>query len=464
MQNPFGKKNKEKTYDVIVIGSGSGMLVVENAIAAGLRTALVDKGPAGGTCLNVGCIPSKMLIAAADRVMEINEADRFGIAAEITHIDFPRIMAEMHSAVAPDHQRIHENLAADQRFDYYEGQAAFVDEYTLSVNETRIRGKAVFIAAGARPLIPALEGLDQVDYLTSESLLSLKRLPERLAIIGGGYIAAEYGHFFSAMGSEVTVIQNAERMVPREEPEISQILQAAFSLRMTVHTNAAARSLKKRDNGCEITVRDNPSGDTFTVHADAVLIAAGRASNADLLQVENTGVALDEGGFIETDGLMRTSKPGIWAFGDINGKKMFTHVSYEEAGLAWRNYQNDTTRPFDYLPTPRAVFSHPRIASVGLTEAEARERYDNILVGHANYSDVANGMALRDKDGVAKAIVDKSSYRILGFHIVGPHAAILIQEIVNVMALGGQLRMLAGTMHIHPALSELILKPFGNLS
>lgn len=464
IHNPFKNDKNKKQYDVIVVGSGSGMLVVENAIAEGLRTALVDKGPAGGTCLNLGCIPSKMLIAAADRVMEIREAERFGIDASIQHIDFPKIMADMRAAVVPDHQRIHENLIADQRFDYYEGQATFVDEATLMVDDRQIHGETIFLAAGARPDIPPLKGLDTVNYLTSDSLLSLDTRPKQLAIIGGGYIAAEYGHFFAAMGSEVIIIQQAGRLVPREEPEISDTLLAAFKKRMTIYTNTTARAVQKTNHGCTITAENNETGQTHTIDADTLLIAAGRISNADLLQVEKAGIETDDRGFIKTDTQMRTNKRDIRAFGDINGRQMFTHVSYEEAGIAWYNYHNKTSRTFDYRPAPRAVFSHPQIASVGLTEAEARKISDNILVGRAQYSDVANGMARRENEGFAKAIVEQSTFRILGYHIIGPHAAIVIQEIVNIMAFGGYLKMLADTMHIHPALSELILKPFSNLS
>ncbi|MFP4446178.1 MAG: dihydrolipoyl dehydrogenase family protein [Desulfosudaceae bacterium] len=468
INNPLPAKKKndsEKIYDVVVIGSGSGMRIVENAVAAGLSTALVDKGPAGGTCLNLGCIPSKMMIAVADRVMEIRECERFGITAAVQAVDFPRVMREMRQAVVPDQQQIHENLRADQRFDFYEGTGSFEDEQTLAVNGIRLRGKDVFVAAGARPDIPDLEGLNRGDYLTSESLLQLEKLPSRLAIIGGGYIAAEYSHFFAAMGSKVTIMQRDDRLVPGAEPEVSEALRRAYTKRMTVHTGTTAQKIEKTAEGYVLIGREEKSGRTVTVTADQVLVASGRRSNADLLQVEKGGLAVDSRGFVQADARFRTSQKNTWAFGDIIGKKMFTHVAYEEAGLAWHNSRNKRQKSFDYQIVPQAVFSYPQLASAGLTEAEAvRSGYQDLLAGTAAYNEVAKGMALRENEGFAKAIVDRAEARIIGFHIIGPQAAVLIQEIVTIMAAGGKLNLLADSMHIHPALSELVLKPFNKLA
>ncbi len=464
IHNPFfSKKKKTPAYDIIVVGSGSGMQIVEKAINRGLRTALIDKGPAGGTCLNLGCIPSKMLTAVADRVMEIRESQKFGIQSEIKAIDFEQVMGDMRAAVMPDGQRIHENLKADQLVDYYEGTGEFAADYQLLVNDTGLQGKSIFIAAGARPKIPDIEGIDTVEYLTSETLLGLKQAPKRLAIIGGGYIAAEYGHFFSAMGSEVTIVQKADRLVPKEEPEISEALREAYAERMTVYTGMTVQKVDKEDGAHRITAIDDQSGKTTDIFCDQVLIAVGRRSNADLLKVEKSGIDVDPKGFIITDNRLHTSKENIWAFGDVTGKAMFTHVANEEASLAWHNFENDHQKSFDYFPTPHAVFSFPQIASVGLTEEAAQKNHD-ILVGTARYGDVAKGMALREQKGFIKTVVDKKNYRILGFHVFGPHAAILIQEVVNTMALGGELAYLAGGMHIHPALSEIVLKPFNNLT
>ncbi|MBS3809989.1 MAG: dihydrolipoyl dehydrogenase, partial [Desulfobacterales bacterium] len=452
-----------KSYEVVVIGSGSGMQAVENAMEAGMSVALVDKGPAGGTCLNLGCIPSKMMIAAADRVMEIRQAERFGISAEISGIDFKKIMREMREAVVPDHQQIHQALKNDGRFDYYEGLGHFTDDRTMEVNGRGIKGETIFIASGTRPEIPAIEGLDSVDYLTSETLLDLEKRPESLAIIGGGYIAAEYGHFFSAMGTEVTIFQNQKRLVPSEEPEISDLLADELSERMHLELDTTVDRVEKTRKGAAIASRHNASGNRKNTSAERVLVAAGRKSNADRLEVDKTGIETDERGFIKTDPYLQTSREGIWAFGDANGNQMFTHTANAEAAVAWENAIEKKNKKFDYRPVPRAVFTCPQIASVGLKEAEARKSHD-VLVGRAGYNDCAKGMALREDSGFAKVILSRQNLDLLGFHIIGPYAPILIQEVVNAMASGGGAGMLISGIHIHPALSELVMKTFSNLS
>lgn len=460
-----GEKGKkaDKNYDVVVVGSGSGMAIVENAINKGLRVALVDRGPAGGTCLNVGCIPSKMLVAAADRVMEIREADRFGIRAAVESIDFARIMREMRDAVAPEHKQIREALAAEKRLDYYEDTARFIGARQLAAGDYRLRGEKIFIASGSRPVIPDIDGLDRLPYLTSESLLELTELPRSLVIVGGGYIAAEYGHFFSAMGTDVTIVHDRERLVPTEEPEISQILEFELSRRMKVLTGASAVSAHPAEGGCSLKVSQEPDGEIFEVSAERLLVAAGRKSNADLLDVEKAGIETDTAGFIRTDPYLQTSSKGVWAVGDINGRQMFTHTANAEADAAWENAVNGASEAIHYEAVPRAIFTYPPVAAVGMTAQEAAKTRE-VLVGSARYSDVAKGMALREDRGMAKVVLEQESLNLLGFHIIGPQAPILIQEVVNAMAIGGRPGALFSGQHIHPSLSEIIPKAFSNLS
>ena len=463
MSAKLKRKQPEKSYDIIVIGSGAGMAIVENAIQAGLRVALVDKGPAGGTCLNVGCIPSKMLVAVADRIMEIREADRFGIRARIESIDFEMVMREMRDAVIPDHKEIHKALRSESRIDYYEGAGHFVGLKELAVNDYRIRGEKIFIASGSRPAIPNIEGLDQVAHLTSETLLQLEALPKSIVIIGGGYIAAEYGHFFSAMGTEVTIVQNRDRLLPTEEPEISEILAFDLSKRLTIYTNAAVTSVRKSDGTYHMLVQRKGETADQTLAAEQVLVAAGRRSNADLLEVENAGIEMDVNGFIKTDDYLQTTQKGIWAIGDANGRQMFTHTANAEADIVWDNAMNGASEAINYAAVPRAVFTYPPVGAVGATAEQAGKTYE-ILVGTASYRDVAKGMAIREDRGLAKVVLEKESFKLLGFHIIGPHAPILIQEVANAMAIGGQLGALFSGQHIHPALTELIPKTFSNLS
>jgi mycothione reductase len=454
-----------KEYDVVIIGSGAGANLIEDALQHNKTVAFVDRGPLGGTCLNVGCIPTKMIVYPADRIMEIREAKKLGISAEIKDIDFGAIMERMRTSVKQSHDHIKDALEKTEDFDFYFGEAHFTGDYTLEVNDTAIKGKTVFIATGARPLVPAVKGIESIEYLTNESVLRLTERPESIVIIGGGYIATEFAHFFEAMGTKVTIIQRNKRLVPEEEPEVSELLKTALSRRMTIHTNTEATEVRQTGKVATITVKERDSGKQREVMAQQVLIAAGRKSNADVLMVKNTGVDTNEQGYIVVDDYLETTKKNIWAFGDALGKKMFRHSANHEAEIIWHNAVHGKKSKMNYLAVPHAVFSYPEIASVGLTEELAVKLMGKheVLVGKAMYTDVARGQAMMETEGFTKAVVHQKSGKILGYHIIGPQASVLIQEVVNAMAADGNLWSVAKGMHIHPALSEVVLRAFGKL-
>ncbi|HUX48807.1 MAG TPA: dihydrolipoyl dehydrogenase [Dehalococcoidia bacterium] len=451
-----------KKYDVIVIGSGCGMNIVDEALAHGLSVALVDKGPLGGTCANLGCIPSKMLIFAADRVAEIQEAKRLGIKAGIKHIDFGFIMERMRKSIRENQEHMKQGVSHAENLDFYEGEGHFVDDYTIEVNGEKIRGDKIFIASGSRPLIPPIKGLDSVDFLTNETVLQLKERPESLIIIGGGYIAVEYGHFFAAMGTKVTILEMADLLVLAEEPEIAEVLKKELGRRMDVYTNVRAEEVRENGRGITVITTDAKSGVKKEFTAQRILVAVGRRSNADLLKVENTGVEVDKRGFVKVNEYLETAKKNIFAVGDANGQQMFTHVANLEASLAADNGIQGSKIKMDYSAAPHAVYSHPQIASVGMTEEAARKAH-KVLVGKAEYSDVAQGEAMMEESGFAKAVMEAGTGKILGFHIIGPYAPILIQEVINTMASGGGIDQIQTSMHIHPSITELIPALLSNL-
>ncbi|TFH37556.1 MAG: dihydrolipoyl dehydrogenase [Dehalococcoidia bacterium] len=453
----------EKKYDVVIIGSGSGMFVAYEAVFRGLSTALVDKGPLGGTCPNLGCIPSKMLMFPADRVVEIDEARKLGIEAQVTHIDFPFIMERMRRSVEEAQSHLRESFSALHGLDFYEGAGAFVGEYELEVGGTRIKGDKFFIATGSRPAVPDIPGLETVNYLTTETLLELTSRPRSMAIIGGGYIGVEYAHFFAAMGTQVTLIEAAERLVPGEEPEVAALLKHALRKRMQVLTDIEIEQVVRGSRDVRLLVKERRSGARFAVTADTVMLATGRRSNADLLRIQQTGVETDERGFVNVNDYLETSKPGMYAVGDANGRYMFRHIANIEATVAARNAFGGKREAMDYSAAPHAVYSYPQIAAVGFTTEEARKGHD-ILVGRARYMDTATGEAMMETDGFAKAIVEKDTHKILGFHVIGPHAPSIVQEVINAMASGGHITEIEKALHIHPALPELVQAAFRNLS
>jgi len=451
-----------KQYDVIVIGSGAGTIIVDEAVTKGLKVALVDKGPIGGTCLNLGCVPSKVLIYAADRIVEIQEAKKLGVVAEIKSIDFASIMERMRKSRLESQAYIRKGIKESEKLAFYEREGHFVEDYAMEVGGEKIRGKKIFIASGSRPVIPPIKGLYSIDYLTNENALELTQRPDSLVIIGGGYVAVEYAHFFASMGTKVTILEMLSRIAQSEEPEISELLEKEMKKRMDIYTNTQVEEIKKDGNVIVTVAKDKATGKQMEFPAQRIMVAVGRRSNADLLKVENTGVELDKRGFIKVDEYLESTKKGIFAVGDADGQQMFTHVANREATVAWHNSTRKIKIKMDYSAAPHAVYSRPQIASVGLTEENAKKDY-HILVGRAKYSDTAKGEAMMEEEGFAKAIVDGHSGRILGFHIIGPYAPELIQEVINAMATGGGVHSINEGMHIHPAMPELILRTFENL-
>jgi mycothione reductase len=397
--------------------------------------------------------------------MEIRDADRFGITAEVKAVDFPAIMARMRSHVDESRSRIEESLKGIEEFDYFEGEAHFTEDRTLEVGGTTLRGRTIFVVSGARPLVPKVKGIETIEYLTNESALQLTALPGSMVILGGGYIAVEFAHFFEAMGTRVTIVQRNKRLVPEEEPEVSELLKKALSRRMNVHTDTEVTEVRQSGTVVTVTARERGSGKQLEFTSERLLVAAGRRPNSDNLMVGNTGIKTDEKGFIVVDEFFETSAKDIWAFGDVIGKKMFRHAANHEAELAWHNAAHGKKSRMNYLTVPHAVFTWPEIASVGLGEAEAIKLVGEkeVLVGTAMYTDVARGEAMRETEGFAKAVVHRKTGKVLGYHIIGPQASVLVQEVVNAMANEGNLWSLAKGIHIHPALSEVVLKAFAKL-
>jgi dihydrolipoamide dehydrogenase len=452
-----------KEYDVIVIGAGdAGLGIVFKAVSRGLKVALVEKENVGGTCINVGCVPSKTLLSTADRIMEIRESGKLGVRAEITNIDFPLIMSRMRNAVESGRSGIREALSDSKNLDVYREEGRFTGEYILALKNGKIKGKKIFIASGARPFIPPVNGLDRIGYLTNESILELKETPESMVIIGGGYVAVEYAHFFAAIGTRVTMIERGGRLVAGEEPEISDLLKKEMQKRIDIRTGMEVKEVAPGSGGCMVLAKDRTSGEEQEISAEKVIVATGRKSNADLLTVANTGVGTDERNFIRVNDYLETDKKNIWALGDAIGKQMFTHAGDREAEIAWHNATHRKKMKMDFGIVPHAVFTYPEIASIGLTEEQARKDY-RVMVGKAKYSDTVKGTAIGEEEGFAKAIVEKKTKRILGFHIIGPGASVLIQEVANAVANRSDVTYITGSMHIFPALSDLVTEALDNL-
>jgi mycothione reductase len=424
-----------------------------------MKIAVIDKDEPGGICLTRGCIPSKILLYPAELVRLTEKAREFGIATEISSIDFAQIMTRMRSLIDKDIDSIRRGLSSSENIDYLHETAEFVSPYTLKVGAETITSKMIFLCIGSQTIIPPVEGLAETGFLTSDEVLKLKKLPKSVTIIGGGYIAAELGHFLAAMGSRVTIVGRNPQFIPEEEPEVSEVLRRELGRHMTILTNKEVREARASGGLKRLTASDRKTRKTEEVTAEEILVAAGRGPTTGILHPERGGVETDTHGWIKVDEYLQTSQPGVWAMGDADGRFMFKHVANYESEVVFYNAVLKQKVKVDYHAVPHAVFTYPEAAGVGMKESEAVEKFgkQGVLIGFYKYEDTAKGEAMAAKDYFVKVILEKQTERIVGAHIAGPYASILIQELVNAMYTGdqgpGDLRR---SMYTHPALNEVV--------
>ncbi len=451
-----------KTFDMIVIGSGSGLEVSSEAADRGLSVAVVESGPFGGTCLNRGCIPSKMLIHSADVMETIRRADLFGIKAQVRGVDWEFIVKRAVDTVDGDARTVEEGNRQHPKITVFKETVRFVEEKVLEVAGERITAGLIVIAAGGRPRVPEIDGLADVPFITSDEALRLPSQPRRLIILGGGYIAAELAHFFGALGTEVTIVHRGPLLLRQEDDDVADRFTEVYGRRFTMLLNTTVG--RARRDGDEIVLEAATDGQTRTLTADALLLATGRVPNSDLLDVAATGVAVDEQGYLKTDEYLETNVPGIWALGDIVGRYLLKHSANLEAAYVGHNiFNQDSKVAVDYHAMPHAIFASPQVASVGLTERAAKEQGLPYVVSTYNYYDTAYGSSIEDKDGFVKALAQRETNEILGCHIIGSEASILIQEVVNGMRMPLTADAITQSIYVHPALPEVVQRAFGAL-
>lgn len=449
-----------KMYDVLVIGKGASGYVIDKAAEQGLKVAVVDRPPIGGTCMNFGCVPSKTLLYSAERIGLIQRGKVLGIETDNINARFTELLDRVRQDRSRNRNIHLKHIKQFPNIDLYEVEGRFTDRKTVMVGSQELHAEKIFIANGARPFIPTIPGLDKVEFLTNESILELDVKPKDMMIIGGGYIALEYAYFFSAHGVNVSIIEKNHGLIGQMEPELSAILEREVKKYATLYLNAQVVRFEIKNGQVNAHIRINQN--EIQIPADKVFIAAGRRSNADTLSLENTEIKTEKNGYILVDEYLQTTQPDTWAFGDVIGKYMFKHVANQEARIVWHNATMKDKLKMNYYAAPMALFGYPEVASVGMTEKQATKSHD-ILIGCSEYRGVFKGQIMRDHQGFVKAIVEKNSRKLLGFHIIGPHASILLQEAVNVIAHNETIDFIVESMHIFPSLSELVLKPLLHL-
>lgn len=447
-----------ETFDVIVFGGGSGLTTASLADEAGKSVCVIEKGPLGGTCENRGCIPTKGVIQSANVMKTIREAGQFGIRVDMdsVSVDFAAVMQAVR-----DRRKQRTDGArkwVEETFTLVADHATFVDEKTLKAGNREVSADTVFLGTGASPSAPPVSGLDEVDHWTNEDVLELDERPDELVILGGGYIGAEFAHFFHQMGTTVRVVEAAECLL-REDADVRHLFTEQFKTWVELHNGWRAEAVAQDGDRFTVTIgRDG--GQTKHVTGDALLVATGRTPNTRGLGLDKTGVRVDDRGFVTVDDYLRTTHDDIWSFGDVNGQQMFKHTAAYEAELAWRNSQGAQEK-VDYSANPHAIFTDPEIGSVGMTEEEVKEAGYDYKVGKVDYGGVAKGQIVGAPPGFAKVLVAKKTDKILGFHMMGPHSAALIHEVVVAMSVGdGTASHVLDAIHQHPTMSELVKEAF----
>jgi dihydrolipoamide dehydrogenase len=392
-----------RNFDLIVIGSGSGLEVSADASDAGWNVAVIEEGPFCGTCLSRGCIPSKMLIHYADVMLTVQNAASFGIHAKVERIDWPFIVKRAFEEVDSDAAMIERGNRNSPNIEVFKGRGRFTEPKTIEVNGEELTAETILIAAGTRPWVPEIPGLDQTPYITSDQALPLPEQPRRLTVVGGGYIAAELAHFFGALGTEVTIIHRRALMLREEDDAVARRFTEVYQRRFNTVLDATVSGVSA--NNSEITVEvTTPDGSRSTT-SDTLLMATGRVPNTDILDVAATGVELNQRGYVNTDEYLQTNVPGIWALGDIVGRYLLKHSANLEAAYLSNNILDPANSvAVDYHAMPHAIFASPQVASVGMTQQEAEGRGTAYVVATYDYSDTAYGASIEDKDGFVKVL------------------------------------------------------------
>ena len=438
-------------YDVIVIGGGAGLKIARPAADLGFKVAVIEESALGGTCLNRGCIPSKMLIHPADVLQQMRENDLYDIHIDGTvHIDTEKLVQFVSKTVDEESQSIYPQYQKHPNLDLYTDHATFLGKNSLKVGSKEIKGKKIFIATGARPYIPNIDGVESTPYMTSTELLRLEKLPKSIIIIGGGYIACELGHYLDAMGVRVEFVLRSKFMKTLDET-IQDHFQKIFEKRFKV-AHIIPEKVRHKDGKFTVT------GEGQTLEAEGLLVAAGVVPNSDALNLEKAGVQMDSRGYIQVGEYLETSNPDIYAFGDIIGRCLFRHSANFEGEYLFKTHfqEPDQKQKISYPSVPYGVFTWPQIGGVGKTERELQDEGRDYFVGINAYQNSAMGMALRKEEGLVKLLFDSKTHRLIGGHIVGEQATTMCHMLIAYMNMGARLEDLLRTIYIHPALPENI--------
>ena len=453
-----------ETFDAIILGAGqAGPPLAERLTKAGMTVALVERKLFGGTCVNTGCMPTKTLVASARAAMVVRRAEEWGVTLQGGFtVDMNTIKARADAVSTRARQGVESWLAGMKGCTVVRGAARFVSADTVAVGERRLSAPRIFINVGGRSVRPDMPGIDDVFLLNNSTMLQLDVIPNHLVVVGGSYIGLEFAQIYRRFGAEVTVVEKGERLVSREDPEVSDAIRDILEAEgITVRTGAECIRFAPRGEAVEVGV-DCESGDP-SVMGSHVLLAVGRRPNTDDLGLDAAGIATDARGYVNVDDQLATNVPGVWALGDCNGRGAFTHTAYNDFEIVAANLLDGEARRVTDRIDCYALYIDPPLGRVGLTETQARNAGHTIRVGKRPMKRVGRAVERGETQGFIKVVVDAGTDAVLGAAILGIEGDEAIHSILDTMARGGTAADMRRTMHIHPTVSELIPTVFGEL-
>lgn len=444
-------------FEAIIIGTGqSGPPLAARLSGAGMKVAIVERARFGGTCVNTGCIPTKTLIASAYAAHLARRADEFGVAVggPVT-VDMKQVKARKDRISAHSSQGVEQWVRALENCTVYRGHARFESAHVVRVDDELLEADRIYINVGGRALIPSMQGLDQVDYLTNSSMMDVDFVPEHLIVVGGSYVGLEFGQMYRRFGSRVTIVEKGARLIAREDEDVSQAVREILeSEGIDIQLNANCLTVR-RDAGNVVVGLDCATG-AREVAGSHLLLAVGRVPNTDDLGLDRAGVETDARGYIKVDEQLRTSVPNIWALGDCNGRGAFTHTSYNDYEIVAANLLDNDARKVSDRISAYAMFIDPPLGRAGMTQAEAMQSGRKLLVGTRPMTRVGRAVEKGESRGFMKVIVDAETELILGASILGVTGDEVIHSLLDVMYAKAPYRTISRAMHIHPTVSELV--------
>ncbi len=444
-------------YDAIVIGTGqSGPALAERLSKEGLRTAVIERHLFGGTCVNNGCTPTKTLVASAYVAQMARRAAEYGVdIGGPVRVDMGRVRARKDELVQRSTQGIEGWMEGLDHVTVYRGHARFDGPRSVTVNGERLEAERVFINVGGRATVPDMPGLGEVAYHTNATIMDLDTLPEHLIVVGGSYIGLEFAQIFRRFGSRVTVVEMAERLIAREDPEVSNAIRE-FLEAEGIEVRLNARCISAEPDPAGVAIGADCTEGAPRIAGSHLLLAVGRRPNTDDLGLDAAGIATDKRGYITVDDQLATSVPGVWAIGDVNGRGAFTHTSYNDYEIVAANlFDGGNRRVSDRIPC-YALFTDPPLGRVGMTEREVRERGIEALVARLDMSSVGRARERGETLGFMKVLVDAKTQRILGAALLGIGGDEVVHTILEVMAADAPYTTIMRTVHIHPTVAEYL--------